>query len=318
VRTALTERLGIDAPIIQGSLGPWSSVRLTAAICEAGALGTLGTALRSGAQIRADMAALRDSTARPFAVNHTLRPLSREAWEATLAESPPVVSLALGHRPDLIEEAHSAGALFVQQVHTVEQAAQAAEAGADVLIAQGTEAGGFGGSVSTLALLPRVVEAVAPVPVAAAGGIADGRSLAAAILLGASGANIGTRFLASAEADVADEWKQTIVAGRAEDAVKAEFAADILPPASEGAYDGVAPRVLRTAFVERWNADRDGARAGAAALGSEVVEAIQSGRGHEYLPFSGQSVGLIDDVLPVADIVRNLVDGAERALAQSS
>jgi nitronate monooxygenase/enoyl-[acyl-carrier protein] reductase II len=316
VRTALTERLGIEAPIIQGSLGPWTSVRLTAAVCEAGALGTLGTAIRSGEQVRADIAALRDRTARPFAVNHTLRPFSREAWDATLAESPPVVSLALGHLPDLAVEAHDAGALFVQQVHTVEQALRAAEAGADVVIAQGSEAGGFGGSVSTLALLPRVVDAVAPVPVAAAGGIADGRSLAAAILLGASGANIGTRFLASDEADVSDEWKQAIVAGRAEDAVKAEFAPDILPPASEGAFEGVAPRVLRTAFVDRWNADRDEARASAAELGREVVEAIRSGRGHEYLPFSGQTVGLIDDVLPVAEIVRGLVEGAESVLAQ--
>lgn len=137
-----------------------------------------------------------------------------------------MVSLALGHRPYLIDEAHSAGALFIQQVHTVEQAVRAAEAGADVVIAQGAEAGGFGGSVSTLALLPRVVAAVAPLPVAAAGGIADGRSLAAAILLGASGTNIGTRFLASDEADISDEWKQEIVAARAEDAVKAEFASD--------------------------------------------------------------------------------------------
>jgi enoyl-[acyl-carrier protein] reductase II len=155
-------------------------------------------------------------------------------------------------------------------------------------------------------------------PVAAAGGIADGRSLAAAILLGASGANIGTRFLASEEADVSDEWKQAIVAGRAEDAVKAEFAPDILPPASEGAYDGVAPRVLRTEFVDRWNADRDGARASAADLGREVVEAIRSGRGHEYLPFGGQTVGLIDEVLPVAAIVKSLVEGAESVLSLRS
>jgi nitronate monooxygenase/enoyl-[acyl-carrier protein] reductase II len=185
-----------------------------------------------------------------------------------------------------------------------------------VIIAQGTEAGGFGGWISTFALVPRVVDAVAPVPVAAAGGIADGRSLAAAIVLGASGANVGTRFLASDEAEVGAEWKRAIVAARSEDAVKAEFAPDILPPASDGAYQGVLPRVLRTPFVERWNADRDEARRLAGALGQEVVEAIRSGRGHEYLPFSGQTVGMIEDVLPAREIVRSLVEGAERALAQ--
>lgn len=238
MKTALTELLGIEAPIIQGSLGPWTSVGLTAAICEAGALGTLGTAIKSGQEVRADIAALREQTERPFAVNHTLRPLSPEAWQATLAESPPVVSLALGLRPELVAQAHEAGSLFVQQVHTVEQAEHAVEAGADVIIAQGTEAGGFGGWISTLALVPRVVDAVAPVPVAAAGGIADGRSLAAAIVLGASGANIGTRFLASDEAEIGAEWKRAIVEARSEDAVKAEFAPDILPPADEGSYEG--------------------------------------------------------------------------------
>jgi enoyl-[acyl-carrier protein] reductase II len=280
-------------------------------------LGTLGTAIRSADEVRADIAALRERTERPFAVNHTLRPLSPEAWEATLAASPPAVSLALGHRPHLVEQAHAAGALFIQQVHTVEQAERAAEAGADVIIAQGTEAGGFGGWISTLALVPRVVDAVAPVPVAAAGGIADGRGLAAAIVLGASGANVGTRFLASDEAEVGAEWKHAIVVARSEDAVKAEFAPDILPPASEGAYEGVLPRVLRTEFVDRWNADRDDARRLAGTLGQEVVEAIRSGRGHEYLPFSGQTVGLIEDVLPAREIVRSFVEGAERALAQN-
>jgi enoyl-[acyl-carrier protein] reductase II len=275
MRTALTERLRIDVPVIQGSLGPWSPVKLAAAISEAGAIGTLGTALRSAEQIRADIAALRGLTDRPFVVNHTLRPLSREAWDATLAEAPPAVSLALGHRPDLVADAHDAGALFIQQMHTVEQAERAAAAGVDVIIAQGTEAGGFGGWVSTLTLVPQVVDAVAPIPVAAAGGVADGRGLAAVLVLGAAGANIGTRFLAAEESEVADDWKRRIVEAASHDAVKAQFAPDVLPSPSEGAYDDVVPRVLRTDFVERWNADPDGARAAA----SDLAPSGSSGRG---------------------------------------
>ncbi len=122
--------------------------------------------------------------------------------------------------------------------------------------------------------------------------------------------------MASDEAEVDDHWKRAIVAAPAEDPVKAEFAPDILPPPSEGSYEGVLPRVLRTPFVDRWNGDRDEARRNAAELGQEVVAAIRAGRGHEYLPFCGQTVGLIDDVRPAAESVRSLVEDAERVLAE--
>jgi nitronate monooxygenase/enoyl-[acyl-carrier protein] reductase II len=311
VRTALTERLGIEAPIIQGSLGPWSSVRLTAAICEAGALGTLGTALKGPDEVRADIRRLRSLTDRPFAVNHTLRPLSEEAWQVTLEERPPVVSLALGDPGRFVEEAHAAGCLFVHQVHTVEQARRAVAAGVDVVVAQGTEAGGYGGSVAALPLVPQVVDVAGETPVAAAGGVADGRGLAAALALGASGVAMGTRFLATEEAEVPDAWKRSIAAAVSEDAVKATFAPRILPPPSAGGYDSVVPRVLRTAFVDRWNRAAD---APGDEEARELVDAIRSGRGHEYLPFTGQTAGLIDSVLPVAEVVRRVVDGADAAL----
>src|SRR5205085_1711208 len=111
--------------------------------------------------------------------------------------------------------------LFIQQVHTVTQARLAAQRKADVIIAQGSEAGGFTGSVSTMALVPQVVDAVGPIPVVAAGGIGDGRGIAAALMLGAQGANMGTRFLASKEATVSDDWKDGILRAQSEDAIKA-------------------------------------------------------------------------------------------------
>lgn len=315
VRTVLTETLGIEAPVIQASLGPWSSVRLAAAVCGAGGLGTLGTATKAAEDVRADIRALRELTDRPFAVNHTMRPLDEDAWRVTLDEAPPVISLALGDPGERVEQAHAVGAKFIVQVHSVEQAKRVAELDPDVIIAQGTEAGGFGGSISTMALLPQVVDAVAPIPVAAAGGIADGRGLAAALVLGAAGINIGTRFLAAEEAEIADDWKQAIVEADSQDAVKALFVPHLLP-ASGDAYD-VVPRVLRTAFVERWNRDVEGARLQAAELGQELIGALRRGRAHEYVPFTGQTAGLVDEVLPAAEIVRRLVAGAEAALRRA-
>ena len=316
MRTLLTETLDIEAPVIQASLGPWSSVRLAAAVCNAGGLGTLGTATKAAEDVRADIRALRELTDRPFAVNHTMRPLDEDAWLVTLDETPPAISLALGDPGERVAQAHAVGAKFIVQVHSVEQAKRVAELDPDVIIAQGTEAGGFGGAISTMALVPQVVDAVAPIPVAAAGGIADGRGLAAALVLGAAGINIGTRFLASEEAEIADDWKQAIVEADSQDAVKALFVPDLLP-ATDTAYD-VVPRVLRTAFVERWNRDVEGARLQAAELGRELIGALQRGRAHEYVPFTGQTAGLIDKVVPAAEIVRRLVAGAEDALRRAA
>ena len=137
LHTPLCDLLGIEHPVMQGSPGPWSSPALTAAISEAGGLGSLGTALLAPEQIRDQVERVRTLTERPFAVNHTLRPLSEEAYALTLALTPAVISLALGLRPELVKRAHAAGSRFVSQVHTPQQTERAAEAGADAIIAQG-------------------------------------------------------------------------------------------------------------------------------------------------------------------------------------
>jgi len=128
VRTAFSELVGIDVPVVQAPLGPWNTVELAAAVSNAGALGSLATNLRSAETVRDEMRRLRAATDRPFADNHTLRPFDEDAFAATLEEAPRVVSFALGHRRKLVEQAHAAGALFVQQVHTVAQAEQAGSA----------------------------------------------------------------------------------------------------------------------------------------------------------------------------------------------
>jgi nitronate monooxygenase/enoyl-[acyl-carrier protein] reductase II len=201
----------------------------------------------------------------------------------------------------------------VQQVHTVRQAYGAAERGADVIIAQGGEAGGFGGTVGVMSLLPQVVDAVSPLPVVAAGGIADGRGLAAALLLGAQGVNVGTRFVASEEAAVGDDWKRRVLAADSEEAVKVEFENEVFPPEGPGGY-GTLPRVLRTPFVTEWNRRLDEVGRESGRLRDELMTSIEEGRAHELVPFSRQTVGMINEILPAAEIVRRMVAEAEEAL----
>jgi enoyl-[acyl-carrier protein] reductase II len=314
MRTPLCDLLGIDHPVIQASIGPWSRAELSAAVSEAGGLGSIGTALQSAAEMRAQVERLRELTSRPFAVNFTMRPFDEECFAAGLELRPPVVSLAIGCSRELVERAHSAGALFVQQVHTVEQAREAASLGVDAIIAQGGEAGGFSGAISTMALVPQVVDAVAPLPVVAAGGIGDGRGLAAALALGAQGVNVGTRFLASEEAAIDPAWRQALLESGSGDTVKVEFARTVFPPAAEGGYDTV-PRSLRTPFVDEWNARPADAEAEAERLRGELVGAARAGRADRLVPFTGESVGLVRDVRPAGQIVRDLVREAEEALA---
>jgi enoyl-[acyl-carrier protein] reductase II len=225
------------------------------------------------------------------------------------------LSFALGDPNGLVERVHAAGAKVIHQVHTVAQAREAAALGVDVVIAQGSEAGGQGmaAGVGAMALVPQVVDAVAPIPVLAAGGVADGRGLAAALVLGTAGANVGTRFLASEEASTDEAWKRGIVEAESEQAVRFETWSAIMPARPPGAYD-VVPRVIRTDFVSEWESRAGDAAAEAEALQAKILGSVREGRVHEVVPFTGQTAGLIRDVRPAGAIVRDLVAGAEQAL----
>ncbi|GAA2445662.1 nitronate monooxygenase [Streptomyces glaucus] len=315
LRTRLCDVLGIEVPVIGAPYGPYEQVDLAAAVCRAGALGSLGTAVRPVADLRRQWARMRELTDRPFAVNHTLRPLDEEAFQATLDERPAAISFHLGVPDDLVERAHDAGIRWIQQVMDVRQAEQAVRAGVDVIVAQGGEAGGQGGEVATMVLVPQVVDVAEGIPVVAAGGIADGRGLAAALALGAQGVSIGTRLLASTEMNIAEEWKNRIVAAEARDTVKLAHSDRFMPPFSRpGGY--AFPRSLRTPFLEEAEAHPERVRP--AEAGPRIVAAVLSGRGHEFLPFTGQSAALVHDVLPAAEIVRRIVDEAETALRRAA
>jgi enoyl-[acyl-carrier protein] reductase II len=317
LRTPLCDLLGIEFPIIQAGMSRFTSAELVAAVSNAGGLGSLGCDLRSVDDITMQLARTQELTSRPFAVNHLLLTLNEKAFSLTLQARPPVISLAGSDPGDLVKRAHDAGILVIHQVHTVQQARQAAERGVDVIIAQGSEAGGHGGTVAALALIPQVVDAVRPIPVVAAGSMADGRGLAAALVLGAAGINVGTRFLASVEAPISQGWKQMIVEAASEDAVKFDAWNDINPPARSGGY-GTVLRALRTPFIDQWQQRRDDAKQQAERLRGEVLAAGQQGRLHELMPVAGQSAGLIRDILPAGEIVRRMVAEARQALERST
>ena len=317
LRTRFCELFEIDACVLQAAIWPATAPELVAAVSEAGGLGSIGAAFGSADEVQKQITRVLELTGRPFVVNHIVPLLDEEALEATLEAGPAAVSFALGDPGSLVDRVHSAGVKVIHQVHTVRQAQEAAERGVDVVIAQGSEAGGQGmaAGVGAMALVPQVVDAVSPIPVLVAGGVADGRGLAAALVLGAAGANVGTRFLASEEAAADEAWKRLILETESEDAVRFEAWGAIMPSTGAG-YD-VVPRVIRTDFVAEWESRPAEATTQADRLRGEIMGSIEQRRPHELTPFTGQTAGLIHDVRPAAEIVRGMVAEAEDALGRA-
>jgi enoyl-[acyl-carrier protein] reductase II len=317
LRTPLCDLLGIDVPIILAPMGSATSAEFAATVSNLGGLGGIGSLFRTTAAIKRDIDVVRELTKRHYAVNHIPQLLDAEAFRYTLAARPAVVSFALGDPGDLVRQAHDAGARVMLQVTTVGQAIQAAGRGVDVIIAQGGEAGGYSGNVSTMTLVPQVVDAVSPIPVVAAGGIFDGRGIAAVLVLGAAGVNLGTRFLASTEAPIPDEWKQAIIEAKSEDTMKAAVLNDISPLPGTAGYNTVL-RSLPTPFLDEWSAKREEAHRERDRLRGHIVSTHQAGRQHETLLTAGQTAGGITEILPVAEIMRCLIAEAEAALSRMS
>ena len=316
MRSGLCDLLNIDVPIVLAPFGPWDQVELAAAVCEAGALGSVGTAVRSVPELREQWRRLRELSDRPFAINHTGRPFNAEAFEATLEFGPAAISFHMGMPADLIAAAHERGIVWLQTVGDVDAAAAAIDAGADVLVAQGTEAGGNAGWVTTMVLVPAVVDVAGDVPVVAAGGIADGRGVAAAIALGAQGVSLGTRFLATTEMTIDPAWKDRIVAASALDAVKVPHSERVMPPFTLPQVGApFAPRALRTDLIDRLEADPESVDP--AEVGPQLLAAVRAGGGHELLPFSGQSAQLVHEIVPAAKLVASLVADAATALERA-
>jgi nitronate monooxygenase/enoyl-[acyl-carrier protein] reductase II len=316
LKTPLCDLLGIEVPIILAPMGTCTSGEFAAAVSNNGGLGGVGSLFRTTAAIKRDIDVVRKLTSRPFAINHIPPTLDAEAFRYALEARPAVMSFALGDPGDLVRQVHDAGLYVMLQVTTVTQAEQAAERGVDIIIAQGGEAGGYCGEVSTMALVPQVVDAVSPIPVVAAGGIFDGRGIAAALMLGAAGVNLGTRFIACQESPATEEWKQAIIAAQSEDVIKADVLNDISPLPGTAGF-GTVLRSIHTAFLDEWSAKRGEARRERDRLRNEIVSTTQAGRPHATLLTAGQTAGGITQILGLAEMMRTLVAEAEAALVRA-
>ena len=316
IRTRLCDMLKVEHPIALGGMGSIYAPELVAAVSNAGGLGAMGCHGLSPEQVRAGTEAIRAKTNKPFALNFLLFCIRDDSFAAALELRPPLIAFAWP-RPEqdlkpFIDRAHDAGAKVTFMVGAVPEAVRAAKAGADIIIAQGTEGGGHVSWQASLPLIPAVVDAVAPVPVLAAGGIADGRGLAAALALGADGALLGTRFLASTESPLHPHFKQAIVDTHAEDTVLSD-----IPDLAAGlVWPGAMSRSKRNRFIERW-AGREWALRQHQAEALADVQAARKVGDIDNAPLSmGQDCGLIHDIAPAGEIVARIVREAEAILKE--
>ncbi|HQY30551.1 MAG TPA: nitronate monooxygenase, partial [Thermomicrobiales bacterium] len=251
ITTPLCTLLGISHPILNASMASTATGRLAAAVSEAGGFGMIGGTNPDGADwLREQIRIARSLTQRPFGVGFiSAFPDTAALATVALAEGVTAINHSFADPTPYAAATHAAGAKLFVQVQTVAQAVRAAAAGADVIIAQGSDAGGHAGAIGTFALLPAIVDAVSPIPVVAAGGIGDGRGLAAALILGAQGAWLGTRFVASNEWGGPAAEQDAVVKATADDTIQTRIFDQItqrpFPPENPD-------RVLRNAFTERW------------------------------------------------------------------
>jgi len=326
LKTRLCELLGIDLPIIAAPMGFVTGPELAAAVSNAGGLGVMSFSGNPPPVLREEIRRLRRLTRKPFGVNLILFFPIEDHVAVCLEERVPVLSLFWGDPAPWVARAHAAGVTVMHQVGSVAAARRAADARVDVVVAQGVEAGGHvEGRVGTMVLVPRVVDAVAPTPVAAAGGIADARGVVAALALGAQAAVLGTRFLATPEAVAHPLYKARVMAASEEDTVHTLLFG--------GGWPDAPHRVLRTPFVEQWLAQErrgqeqrpDEPVVGETRMGGEPVpvarfmslppSADTTGDIAAMSLYAGQSAGLVGEVKPAAMIVRELAEGARRILA---
>ena len=323
LRTPLCELFGIELPIVQAPVS--YAPALVAAVSNAGGLGMIQLSWLDPDGVREVIRETRRLTDRPFGVNLVLEWPQDERLELSLEEGVRIVSLFWGDPAPYVARAHQAGGTALCTVGSAAEARQVVAAGADVVVAQGWEAGGHvRGEVATLPLVPTVVDAVAPVPVVAAGGIADGRGVAAALALGAAGAWVGTRFVASEEAGLDPLLKERIVGASEADTVYSSL--------FDGGWPDAPHRTLRNSTVRSWEeAGRpatggrpgEGETVAAAPDGSPIVRYASSdpelgatGDLEALALYAGQSAGLIHEVLPAGEIVRRMAAEAELVLAR--
>ena len=316
--TAITRLLGIDHPILLAPMGGVSGGALAGAVSEAGGLGLIGASYADPALGWGSddwIAAEFDKAGnRPVGIGFITWALDKRpgALDAALEREPGAVMLSFGDIAPYAAKIRNAGAALICQVQTLKDAREAAAKGAQIVVAQGTEAGGHGADRATLPLVPAVADAVAPVPVAAAGGIADGRGLAAALMLGAEAALIGTRFWATPEALGHENQKALIERSGGDDTLRTrvfDTARGLVWP------EPWTGRAIRNAFSDRWHGRDDELRAEGPALQERFFAAQREGHTGTAVTFAGEGLDLIADRPGAGALVERIVAEAIEALA---
>jgi NAD(P)H-dependent flavin oxidoreductase YrpB (nitropropane dioxygenase family) len=306
LETAVCTLLGIELPIVQAGMSTYTTPELVAAVSNAGGLGIIGGLFRGPDELREQIRKVRDLTNRPFGVNHVISQLDSASLEATMELRPPVLSLAWGRAGELTRRAHDAGMKVMHQVTSPEEAGQVASDGADVIVAQGTEGGGHVGGMSTLPLVPQVVDVVNGKPVLAAGGIADGRGLAAALMLGAQGVLIGTRFLATPEASGRGHSKDAILNALGSQTMASKFFDDVFGLR----WPGALLRSIRNPLLDRWAQRQQDWALAAEQIRPSLEAALAAG---DFV-IAGESAGLIHDIVPAGELVARIAREADALL----
>ena len=318
MRTRLTEMLDIEHPVMLAGMGGVSYAPLVTAVSEAGGFGCLGASTMSPERMVAEIAAVRQATDKPFGVDLlTAMPGSLVGQVEQLIEGGASVFVAgLGVPAEVVELCHRHDVLVVNMCGKVDHARRALDAGCDLVVAQGTEAGGHTGLVATMPLVPQIVDAVgARIPVVAAGGIFDGRGLAAALALGADGVWIGTRFIATPEAHGVTGYKDALIRTQEDGTTISR------------AFSGKTMRVVRNQYTTFFEENPGELSAFPAQLGRSMNDGAFHLGGGEDTPGvdperecypTGQGVGAIQTLIPAASLVTQIVDQAEQVLGALS
>ncbi|QGG94790.1 NAD(P)H-dependent flavin oxidoreductase [Actinomarinicola tropica] len=315
LRTRLTEALQIDHPVMLAGMGGVSYHQLVTAVSEAGGFGCMGASTMGFDEMVGEIRQVREATDKPFGVDLlTASPGDMEAKVKEIIDGGAQVFVAgLGVPRDVVDLCHDNNVLVMNMCGKVRHAIAAVEAGCDIVVAQGTEAGGHTGQVATMALVPQIVDAVGErVPVVAAGGIVDGRGLAAALALGADGVWVGTRFIATPEARATPGYKERLIALQDDGTV-----------ISRG-YTGKTCRVVRNSYTQYWEEHPEelqpfpqqflrSSSDGANHLGADETAEVDPDK--EFWP-AGQGAGAIEELVPAGELVVRFVEEAEATLAR--
>ncbi|MET8452164.1 nitronate monooxygenase [Streptomyces sp. NPDC005209] len=314
--TAFTELFGVEHPIALAPMGGSAGGALTAAVSRGGGLGLLGSGNGDRDWLARELPLLAaEGAGKPWGIGFQTWAVDDDAIARALEYDPSAVMLSFGDPSPFVERVRGTGTPLILQVTDLEEARRAVDLGADVIVAQGTEAGGHGArrGRSTLPFVPVVVDLAAPVPVLAAGGIADGRGVAAALALGAAGALLGTRFQATVEALVARSTARAIVEGRGEDTERNR----VLDIARGSRWPArYTARTLGHPFLDGWRG-----RESELAADPDAQQAYQDALVRGEIPalpqWASEAVDLIDDLPSAADLVGTLAAQAEQALARA-